>query len=248
VGGGVLAERARAQDHRGAAGALSKIDGSALGPTVLKYDVTLKMRGRSMRLSARRSLRATRTDGVQTWTVVDRTSLPQATVTDSLILNRSTLRPRSHHRSGPVTMRVTYTDTSATGSIRTRGPSTTIEGHFDRPTLAGGTNARLALAALPVGPNFSARLPVFNAQQEATQTLSFEVTGVDTVSTPAGSFNTFVVSMGSSKGTAGGTVHVRQTAPHHVIRSTQEQTGVQGTVRTFVRTLTSLKRAPGDTP
>jgi hypothetical protein len=218
---------------------LAQIDGRTLQPTTLRYDVVVEARGQSRTFSARRTLTATQTDGQATWTVTDRTSLPQATVVDSLVLDRSTLRPVSRRLSGPMTMSVTYTDTSATGSLQLRGQSRRIDASFDHPTLAGGANVRMALAALPLAPDAAAALPVYNEQQQSTQTLRFEVTGTETVETAAGTFDTFAVSIQSSGGGLSGTLYVRHTAPHHIVRSTLTQPGPQGD-RSFTRTLTSI--------
>jgi len=237
----LLAGPAPAQDTPDGTEAFSDINGQRLAPTTLGYDVTLRVQGRSIDLSATRTLRKTETDGVETWTVVDRTVLPQTTVTDSLILDRHTLRPRSQYRLGPVTMHLTYTDTSATGTVRGRGEPRSIDERFDTPVLADEMSAQLALATLSFGPDLSTQFPVFSAQEGTRLSLTFEVTGIDTVDTPAGTFETFVVSMGATVGSAEGTLHVRQTAPHHVVKSTLTQTGPQGAPRTIVRTLTSME-------
>jgi len=229
-------------------GALFEVDGTVLEPVQLEYDVTMSLQGRSMDLSAVRVLRSARSDQKRVWTVIDRTVLPNTTVTDSLVLDRSTLRPRLHHRFGPVPIRLTYTDSSAIGTVRVQGRSESIERYFNTPVLAGGANVRIALAAMPLGPDFRAELPVFNAQQHAVRTFTFEVTGIDSVETPAGTFETFVVSMGVSVGSAEGTLQVRRTSPHHVVRSTIEQTGAHGAPRTRIRTLTSREPIEAVTP
>ncbi len=218
---------------------LDQVDGSMLQPTTLRYDVTVTAGGQSRSFSAVRALTATQTNGRDTWTVTDRTSLPQATVVDSLVLDRTTLRPVLRRLSGPMTMSVSYTDTSASGALQLRGRSQNIDASFDRPTLAGGANVRMALAGLPLAPNASAALPVYNEQQQSAQTLRFDVTETDSVDTPAGTFNAFVVSIASSGGGLWGTMHVRQAAPHHIVKSTLTQPGPRGD-RTFTRTLTSI--------
>lgn len=222
---------------------VSQIDGTSLQPVTLAYNVAIEARGQSRTFEATRTLTSTQTNGRSTWTVTDRTALPQATITDSLVLQRSTLRPISRRLSGPMTMTVSYTDTAATGTLQLRGRSRSIDASFDRPTLAGGANVRMALAALPLRPGFSATLHVFNEQQQATQTLRFEVTGQDSTTTPAGTFDTYAVSIRAPGDGLSGTMHVRQAAPHHIIQSTLQQPGPQGE-RTFTRTLTSME-TPG---
>jgi hypothetical protein len=145
------------------------------------------------------------------------------------------------HMSGPLTMTVTYSDTAASGEMTMRGQTVNIDKSFDQATLAGGSNVRLALASMPLEEGFSTSINVFNEQQQKVQTLSFEVTGTGSVETEAGTFDTYTVSL-SSSGSNGvsGTMHVTQSAPHHVVKSTLEQSSPMGT-RTFTRTLTAME-------
>ncbi len=222
---------------------LSRVDGTTVQPGSFDYDVTMEAQGRTIDLSAARTIATTTLDGETAWTVTTRTTTPRATVTDSLVLDGTTLRPHEHHLSGPLTMSVTYSDTAATGSITMRGQSTEINQRLEQPTLAGSANAQIALASMPMGPDVSISLRVFNAQQQKVETLTFEVTGTETVETKAGTFDTYVLKMMSASGNASGTMYVRQTAPHHLVKSTTEQSGPRGT-RTVTRTLKSTSSEP----
>jgi dienelactone hydrolase len=232
---------AGAMSSKEAESALAMIDGSKMKPATLEYDVNLKAGGRSMDLSVSRTIASSNHGDTPTWTVVDQTSTPQGTVTDSLVLTHSSLRPMERHMSGPLTMTVTYSDTAASGEMTMRGQTVNIDKSFDQATLAGGSNVRLALASMPLEEGFSTSINVFNEQQQKVQTLSFEVTGTGSVETEAGTFDTYTVSL-SSSGSNGvsGTMHVTQSAPHHVVKSTLEQSSPMGT-RTFTRTLTAME-------
>jgi hypothetical protein len=218
------------------------IDGSTLEAGTFSYDATMKMGGRSFDLSSTRTIQATSTDGRPTWTAVTKTNTPMATVTDSLIMDRSSLRPVSRHQRGPMTMDITFTDTSASGTMKVRGQSTSISKGFDAPTLAGGTHDLIALGAMPLESGLSTSLQVFSPQQQNVRTANFEVTGTTTVETPAGSFEAYVVgvTVGSDKVT--GTVHLRKTAPHHVVKANLEVSTPRGT-RTITQTLSKMSAA-----
>jgi len=218
---------------------IAMMDGSRLDPATLSYDATMEMQGRSIDLSSARTIRATSTDGTETWTVVSETETPRATVVDSMILDRSTLRPISHHQRGPLSMDVTYTDTSASGKIKMRGQSTSISQQFDRPTLAGGAHDLLALGTMPLEPGFSTSLQVFSPQQQTVRTARFEVTGTETVETPAGTFDTYVVDVTVGNDKVTGTVHLRKAAPHHVVKTNLEQSTARGT-QTITQTLSTM--------
>ncbi|MFB6279653.1 MAG: alpha/beta fold hydrolase [Salinibacter sp.] len=218
---------------------VAMMDGSKLEAATLSYDATMKMRGKSFDLSSTRTLRSTTTSGTKTWTVVGKTETPRATVTDSLIMDRSTLRPVSRHQRGPLTMDVTYTDTSASGTVKVRGRSTSISKTFDRPTLAGGSHDLIALGTMPLKPGFSTSLQVFSPRQQTVRTANFEVTGTKTVTTPAGSFEAYVVDVTVGDDKVTGTVHLRKTAPHHVVKAKLDVSTPRGT-RTIRQTLSKM--------
>jgi dipeptidyl aminopeptidase/acylaminoacyl peptidase len=232
---------AAAEAESDAASGFSMIEGSALEPATLSYDAAMKMGGRSIDLSSVQTIAATSTDGTETWTVVSKTETPQGTVTDSLIADRRTLLPRSRHQRGPLTMDVTYADTSASGTIKMRGRSTSISANLDGPTLAGGVHDLVALGTMPLEAGFSTTLQVFSPRQQTVRPARFEVTGTETVETEAGSFDTYVVDLNVGDGDLTGTVHLRQEAPHYVVKVKTEQSTARGS-RTVTQTLTSMEQ------
>jgi dipeptidyl aminopeptidase/acylaminoacyl peptidase len=229
-------------DASDAPSGIAMMDGSTLEPVTLSYDATMEMQGRSLDLSSSRTIQPATVDGTQTWTIIEKTQTPQGLVTDSLIVDRSTLRPISHHQRGPLSMDITFTDTSASGEITMRGQSTSISQTFDTPTLAGGSHDLMALGTMPLEPGFSTSLQVFSPRQQTVRTANFEVTGTRTVKTPSGSFDTYVVDVTVGDDKVTGTVHLRKEAPHHVIKTKLDQSTARGT-RTIRQTLSEM-----DTP
>jgi len=222
------------------ASGFSKIDGSMLKPATLSYDATVKMKGNSIDLSATQTFTATSTNGTDTWTFVNKIKTPRGAQTDSLVAERSSLLPMSRHRNGIPSIDITFTDTSASGEMKMRGQSVSINTPLDRPTLAGGVHDVIALGAMPLKPDFSTTLRVFSPKDQATKRADFEVTGVETVKTPAGSFETYVVDLTVGDGDVTGTVHLRQTAPHYLVKWRTEVSTPRGS-RTILQTLSSIE-------
>lgn len=218
----------------------ANIDGTRLAPATLSYDITVKARGRSLDLTSTRTIAATTTNGTDTWTLVGKTKTPQGTVTDSLIADRRTLLPRSRHQRGPFTIDVTFTDTSASGQMTMRGRSTPLDTRLDGPTLAGGVHDLIALGTMALEPGFSTTLRVFSAQKQEVRAARFEVTGTDTVKTPAGSFEAYAVDVDVGGGDVTGTVHLRTDAPHYIVKSTTEVSTQRGS-RTVIQKLSAME-------
>ncbi|MCS3649466.1 hypothetical protein GGQ08_000760 [Salinibacter ruber] len=223
-----------------------KIDGTKLAPATLSYDATMKIDGRPRDLSSTQTFARTATGGADTWTLVNKIETPGGLRTDSLIVDRSSLLPISRHLRGRVVMDLAYTGPStaggmaASGTMKRRGQSKPISTDLDGPTLAGGVHDVVAFGAMPLEPGFRAALRVFSPQDQSVKRAEFEVTGTETVETPAGTFETYVVDLNVGDGYITGTVHLRKTAPRYYVKWATEVTTGQGT-RTIRQTLSSME-------
>jgi hypothetical protein len=233
----------------GVASGFAQIDGTRLTPATLSYDATVQMGDRTRNLAATQTVTATTIGGQATWTIVNRIDTPQGTRTDSLVVDRTSLLPRSRHRSGGAALAITYTDTAASGAIDVSGTvgsgdrARSIRTRLERPTLAGGVHDVLALGAMPLEPGFETALRVFAPQDQATKRATFAVTGTETVETPAGTFETYVVDLNVGDGYVTGTVHLRKTAPHYYVKWRTTVSAGPGP-RTITQTLSSITESP----
>jgi hypothetical protein len=73
--------------------------------------------------------------------------------------------------------------------------------------------------------------------------MTLRVVGTDSVTVPAGAFETFVVEATSQGPGPSGTYYVRQDAPHHVVKANLEVAASQGRTVTATKQLTSLQEA-----
>jgi len=152
-------------------------------------------------------------------------------VNTSLPFLRSSLLPISRHRRGGAVLDLTYTaptasgETTVSGTMQSGGRSKEISKGLNGPTLAGGIHDVIALGAMPPEPGFEAALRIFSPPDQATKRAEFEVAGTDTVETPAGSFETFVVDLNVGEGDITGTVHLRKPPRYYVKWKTEVQAG-----------------------
>jgi len=79
---------------------------------------------------------------------------------------------------------------------------------------------------------------IWNRPRSSTRA-SFEVTGTETVETPAGSFEAYVVDVTVGDDKVTGTVHLRTVALHHVVKANLEMSTPRGT-RTITQTLSKM--------
>jgi hypothetical protein len=220
------------------------IDGTRLEPATLSYDATVKTGGRSLDLASTQTIAETSTGGTDTWTLVNTIETPRGPSTDSLVVERLSLLPVSRYRSGGLMVDLTYTAASGTtdvsGTVKTGGQAVSVSTRLEGPTLAGGVHDVIALGAMPLEPGFSTTLRVFFPQDRTTKRAEFEVTGTETVDTPAGSFDTYAVDLDVGDGYVTGTVHLRKTAPHYYVKWRTEVAAARG-ARTITQVLSSME-------
>jgi len=227
------------------------IDGTTLKPAVLSYDATMKMGGKQVDLSSTLTVTATSTGetdvgGTDTWTLVNKIETPQGTNIDSLVMDRSALLPVSRHQRGRSRMDISYTTgptsdkMKVSGEMKAGGQPKSISAELEGSTLAGGVHDVIALAAMPLNPGFRAALRVFSPQDQSTKRAEFEAAGMETVETPAGSFETYVVDLNVGDGYVTGTVHLRKEPPHYYVKWRTEVSSGRGP-RTVTQTLSSME-------
>jgi len=234
----------------GAVRGFEHVDGMVLEPAVLSYDATVKTGGRAMDLSSTLTVTSSSTEGADTWTIVNKINTPGGRTIDSLVVDRSSLLPLSRRRRGGTDLDITYAGLSeastagsgkgtVSGMVGEEPVSVTLNG----PVLAGGVHDVIVLGAMPLEPGFRAVLRVFSPQDQSTKSAKFEVVGTETVETPAGTFETYVVDLNVGEGYVTGTVHLQKKAPHYYVKWNTEVTTDRGT-RTISQVLTSMETPP----
>ena len=218
-------------------GGIDALDGSGLSPATLKYETEIKMGQKSRTRPTTRVLKATTHEGTSVWQVAD--AAKGGAQTDTLLVDRASLRPLQRRASGRGSATLAFTDTSVTGTLA-MGPRTMdVNRSVDQPVLASTANLEVALAGLPLTEGYSARLPVFQLQQQKVAITTIRVTGTETIEVPAGTFETYVLKVTAEGPAPSGTYYVRKSAPHHVVKADLEVSMGPRTV-TAVKTLTSM--------
>ena len=201
--------------------ALPAADGSVIQPASVTYKTSFTVQGRDLELTTERTIAEATHDGEDIWQVVDATSSPMMNATDSLMLDRATLRPIARAAEGQGTITLSYAEDAVTGEMNAMGQTMAIEKSLDAPVLAGGSGMELTLAGLPLESGYETTVRVFDYQQQSVRRMKVAVTGTSTVEVDAGSFETLTVELTSLDGNdAGtGTHHVMADAPHHVVKA-----------------------------
>ena len=161
-----------------------------LKPGVANYKVRFDVVGQSATMDL------TRTTKLQngSWVVTETSTTPQFSGSDETTIEKRTLiiRRRVFHDKFTVG-ELQFHGHNATGEITVDGLKQTINVDLGGVVFADGAGGQDVLAALPLAKGYTAEFRNFGLQQQNVKMLQLRVMGTDTVSVPAGTFNTWKV-------------------------------------------------------
>lgn len=201
---------------------LPDADGSLLAPGTMQYRTALSVQGREINVDVTRTLAEATFEGQPVWRVVDRAETPLGASSDTVQVNRKTLRTMHRLASqGGGTVELRFSDDAVTGAINAGGQSIDVNTDLEAPVLSDGVGLETFVAGLPLEDGYEATVRTFNPQQQQAVPMTLAVTGTESVETPAGTFETFVVELTPVDGGDTRTLHVRQEAPHTLVKKEQ---------------------------
>ncbi|HWN67412.1 MAG TPA: alpha/beta fold hydrolase, partial [Haliangium sp.] len=198
---------------------LPALDGAVIQPVELTYAVTMEMGPQKGAMTMKRAIAACDAAGRPCWRITDVGKSPMGEMSDTFEVDRATLRPlRRTVSSGPVKIELTYGDQAITGAMTVMGQRSDIDLPLAAPVLGDGAALELAIAGMPLAPGYRTIVRQLEVASQKVQAFELVVTGVETVTVPAGKLETFVVELrplGDAPG--GGVMRALQEAPHHVV-------------------------------
>jgi dipeptidyl aminopeptidase/acylaminoacyl peptidase len=198
---------------------LPAADGSVIEPAELTYAVTMEMGPQKASMTMKRTIATCDAAGKRCWRISDVAKSPMGEMSDDFDVDRTTLRPlRRTANSGPAKIELAYADQAITGTMSVMGQRSDVNVPLAAPVIGDGPGLELAIAGLPLAQGYRTIVRYLDVASQKVHAFELVVTGVETVTVPAGKFETFVLEMrplGDASG--GGVVRVLQQAPHHVI-------------------------------
>jgi dipeptidyl aminopeptidase/acylaminoacyl peptidase len=166
--------------------------GAELVPGTLKYKLTISMGGQSMGMDTVSEI----SDGGDHWIALDTMKGPMGEVSDRTLLSKSTLTPISRSvKQGPVTVELQYTDSLVSGVMNMGGQDRPINVDLEGAVFAEGAGSQAVIAALPLAEGFSTSYRNFDVQTQKVKLMELQVAGSESVTVPAGTFDTWKVEM-----------------------------------------------------
>ncbi len=141
------------------------------------------------------------------WVVTGTAKLPMGEQVDVTTLDKATLVPRKRVvKFGPAAVELTFEGGKATGSMAMGGgEAKPVSADLGGDLFADGVGANEAIASLALAEGFSTTYRNFDVSRQKVQLKQAKVTGAESVTVPAGTFDTWKVEIASAEGDPGQT-------------------------------------------
>jgi dipeptidyl aminopeptidase/acylaminoacyl peptidase len=177
-----------------------------LKPGKYSYKVKLNAMGRDIQMDKTTEI----VEEGNTWRVTENITSPMMSGSDETVVSKKTLLPiKRTAKQGGGTMEMAYTASKVTGSMGMGGQTMAIDKTIEGTLFADGGGASLMLATLPLAEGYSTSFRNFDISSQGIKTLTLSVVGKESVTVPAGTFETWKVEVKPADGSAGGqTIYV----------------------------------------
>ena len=194
-----------------------------------QYKVTMSAGGQTMAMDSTTEVREENGN----WLVTDTAKTPMGEIVDETVVTKGTLVPLSRKvRQGPVAIDVAYKDGKAAGTMSMNGQSRPIAADLDGPLFGDGAGAYSVLASLPLAEGYSTAFRNFDLQSQKVKVLQLNVGGSESVTVPAGKFDTWRVDLKPADGDAGTTTLWVDKTSRKVVKSSATLPRMNGAIIT----------------
>jgi dipeptidyl aminopeptidase/acylaminoacyl peptidase len=205
-------------------------NGAVLAPMTLTYATTVKTMGQERQVSSTRTVTAATFDGRPVWRIVDAAQLAGITAADTLEVDKATLLPVRRDAAGGAKVSLRFTESKVSGKLEMGPQSLPVDMALEGAVFGEGAGRDALVSSLPLTEGYQGSVRLFELLTQKVRPMRIAVTGSETVTTGAGAFETWVVTIspldGDESGTA--TLHVTRDAPHVVVRGTVKLPAMMG--------------------
>ena len=142
-------------------------------------------------------------DAGSSWTAVDQTETPQGTATDSATIEKTSLLVQKRSlKQGPMAVDVDFADNKASGKMSMNGQDKPIAADLGGPIFGDAAGGDFAIACLPLAEGYTTTFRNFDIQAQKAKIQQLTVAGAESITVPAGTFDTWRVEVAAAEGGA----------------------------------------------
>jgi dipeptidyl aminopeptidase/acylaminoacyl peptidase len=162
-----------------------------------KYQASVEVGGQKIALSVSTTIAE---DG-GSWIATDVIDTPQGSVTEVSTIEKGTLISRKLGlKQGPMAVDINFSGDKATGNMNVNGQDRPISVDLGGALFADGAGSKQSIACLPLAEGYSATYRNFDVLKQKVKLMQLNVSGVEKVTVPAGTFDAYKVDITSADG------------------------------------------------
>jgi hypothetical protein len=198
-----------------------------LTPGVTTYKAKIEANGQTIPMDVTHTVK----DTAGVWLVTESASMPMGTMSDeSTVSKGSLLLTRRVIHQGPATVEVQFADNKATGKMSMNGQDRPISADLGGVLFADGAGANDAIAALPLAEGYTTTFRNFDIMSQQVKPWQLKVVGSESVTVPAGTFDTWKVMTTPAEGTGETTTLWISKADRRMVKATSIVPQMNGAV------------------
>jgi len=162
-----------------------------------KYQASVEVGGQKIALSVSTTIAE---DG-GSWVATDVIDTPQGSVTEVSTIEKGTLISRKLGlKQGPMAVDINFSGDKATGNMNVNGQDRPISVDLGGALFADGAGSKQSIACLPLAEGYSVTYRNFDVLKQKVKLMQLNVSGVEKVTVPAGTFDAYKVDITSADG------------------------------------------------
>ena len=135
------------------------------------------------------------------WTAVDTMDTPQGQAIDTATIEKGTLAVLKRKvQQGPVTIVLDIAGNKATGTMSMGGQERPVSVELGGPLFADAAGGMQSIASLPLAEGYTTSFRNLDLQRQKEKLMELKVVGMETVTVPAGTFDSYKVELTSDSG------------------------------------------------
>jgi dipeptidyl aminopeptidase/acylaminoacyl peptidase len=209
---------------------LPKVDPGLVKPMTLSYKTTVSMAGQEIAIDVTKKYEKATEGGKDVWRTTTTQTSPQGTATDIFVIDRKSFLPISRKfEQGQISAEMAYTPESVKGTINMAGQEMPVDAALEAPVFGDEAAMEIALEALPLASGYKTTMRIFELITQKSRPMLVEVTGMEDVTVPAGSFEAYKIELKPLDGEpGGGTIFVSEKDPRCIVRGTYQLPAMVG--------------------
>ncbi len=166
-----------------------------LAPGTFAYAARLEIGQQKMEMAVSSEIR----EEQGRWVVTDTAQTPMGAAVDTVVLEKGTLLLRKRTiNQGPVNIELAVEGGKLTGEMTMQGQSRPIAADLESGLFADGAGSHAVLATLPLADGYTTAFRNFDVQAQKVKIMQLAVAGSETVTVPAGEFDSWKVEVADS--------------------------------------------------